>query len=148
MAGLWNGAALLTAQFFPEDAPPAFLLDAGRRGWRPADIRSFDNRSLSFPTDFPSANTLLSYGIRRVLLIQESGDQPQHDLAHTLRRWQEAGIELALRRLYNPEQATPLIVERPSGFGRMWHRLLASLGLQTNALGGYGGVLDETGSAG
>ena len=55
---------------------------------------AFDNRSVSLPTDFPSANLLLSYGVRRVVLVQATDGQPQADLAHTLLRWQQAGIDM------------------------------------------------------
>src|SRR4029079_19302455 len=88
-------------QRLPAGAPPAFLLDADRRlgnAPRPGD---FDNRSVSLPTDFPSATFLQTRGVSRVLLVTGrdplaavlQGDQPPADLAHTLLRWQSAGIE-------------------------------------------------------
>jgi hypothetical protein len=72
LSALVMGAEHLEKLQLPGDAPPAFLLDARRRG-EGADLLPgrFDNRSVSLPTDFPSANLLLSRGIRRALLIQQ-----------------------------------------------------------------------------
>ena len=121
-------------------APPAFLLDSRRRGagstCLPGD---FDNRSISLPTDFPSANLLLANRIRDVIVIQEQQGETQQDLAHTLRRWQEAGIRiLALVPGQSPE---PIVVSRPPRFRHIWYGLLARMGLRQNPLGGYGGFL-------
>jgi hypothetical protein len=121
-------------------APPAFLLDSRRRGidaiLRPGD---FDNRSISLPTDFPSANFMLANLIRDAMVIQEQESPPQQDLAHTLRRWQDAGIRI----MTSIPGATPqpVVVGRPPRFRHMWYGLLARLGLRQNPLGGYGGFL-------
>ena len=136
----------------PLDAPPAFLLDSARRFARflarPGD---FDNRSVSLPTDFPSSNLILSRGIKRVLLITANDDRPQEDLAHTLVRWQQAGIEIVAvtvdasdaEALRSPR---PIRVARPSGFRAAWHNLLSRTGLKRSPLGGYGGTLQEPSS--
>src|SRR5438034_11376896 len=99
MAALWHGAARLQGLALQPEAPPAFLLDANRRGVEEPFAGCFDNRSVSFITDFPSSNFLLAHQIHGVLLVQISGHQPQPDLAHTLRRWQEARIAIDLKRL-------------------------------------------------
>jgi hypothetical protein len=126
----------------PADAPPAFLLDARRRGEGIAPSPGmFDNRSISLPTDFPSANLLLSRGIRRVLLIQQNQLDPQADLAHTLRRWQEAGIEIIAKRLDDMNAPARIDVPKPKRFRSMIYNLLATMGLRKNVLGGFGGVL-------
>ena len=106
----------------------------------------FDNRSISFPTDFPSANFLLAHGVERVVLVQTDALQPQADLAHTLRRWQEGGIEIAAKALAQPEAPVVCMVARPSRFRNLWYRLLATGGLKANPLGGFGGMLTESGA--
>lgn len=128
-------------------APPAFMLDSNRRFARgPIVPGRFDNRSVSFPTDFPSANLLLSRGIRKAVLVQSHGTQPEADLAHTLRRWQEAGIEILLKRLEVPGPIVPCKVSRPSFYRNMWYRLGVLLRLRRNPLGGFGGMLPEASS--
>ena len=39
--------------------------------------------------------------------------------------------------------AVPMVVNRPSGFRSLWHRLLVAAGLRRNPLGGFGGMLPE-----
>jgi len=46
----------------------------------------FDNRSVCFTTDFPSANFLSAQRVGGVVLVQQTGTRPQLDLAHVLRR--------------------------------------------------------------
>lgn len=122
------------------DAPPAFLLDSRRRGigasCRPGD---FDNRSISLPTDFPSANFMLAHRIREAIVLQELEGPLQQDLAHTLRRWQEAGIGIMTSMPGVSPQ--PVVVPRPPRFRHIWYGLLARMGLRQNPLGGYGGFL-------
>ena len=146
VAALRDGARHLNALTLPPDAPPAFLLDARRRvGDGTGAVRpgSFDNRSVSLPTDFPSANLLLSAGVRRVLLVLRGGDGPQPDLSHTLRRWQDAGLEILALRVDLPDAPRPITVPRPPRFRHLWHALLARLGLRRSPLGGYGGYVPE-----
>lgn len=121
----------------PADAPPAFLLDARRR-FNEVELRPgvFDNRSVSLPTDFPSANRLIESGIRRVSLMLPHDRGVQSDLAHTLHRWQEAG--LPIHRYGHTE---PLKIHRPSGFRTRLDNLMAAWGLRRNPLGGFGGTL-------
>jgi hypothetical protein len=138
----------LSQRNLPANAPPAFLLDSRRRGegalLRP---RTFDNRSVSLPTDFPSANFLLSEGVKRVLVVQAHLGQPQADLAHTLRRWQEAGIQIFVDAITDPAAPAPITVERPRWFRHLWYGLLARMGLRRNPLGGYGGFIPEPSSS-
>jgi hypothetical protein len=140
------GAAVLRERSIAPDAPPVFLLDADRRGLRrpkPAP-GEFDSRSVSLPTDFPSAAFLASQSVRRVLLVQSDELVPQPDLAHTLRRYEQAGIELASIALSNPARPpTPMRVPRPPFFGFAFQRFLAVMGLHRNPLGGFGGTLPE-----
>jgi hypothetical protein len=142
LMGLLNTADHLASLTIAADAPPAFLLDARRRG-EGASVAPgmFDNRSISLPTDFPSANFLLSRGIRRALLIQQDRLDPQVDLAHTLRRWQEAGIEINGKMLDDAQPPTRIDVPKPPRFRMMFYSLLALMGLRQNPMGGFGGVL-------
>lgn len=139
--------SLLARQKLSYGAPPAFMLDANRRVARgPVVPGRFDNRSVSFPTDFPSANLLLSRGIRQAMLVQLHGNQPEPDLAHTLRRWQEAGIEILLKHLDVPGPIVSCRVSRPSFYRNIWYRLGVLLRLRRNPLGGFGGMLPEPSS--
>jgi hypothetical protein len=134
----------LAALHLPPEAPPAFILDARRRGagWSPTPGH-FDNRSVSLPTDFPSATFLQSRGVRNALLIQPVGlGQAQPDLAHTLRRWQDGTVDLSLYEIDAPQRfVRPLDVPKPSWFGHVWHNVLVLAGLRRNAMGGFGGFL-------
>ena len=153
MAALRAWADELAALGLPADAPPAFVLDARRRGtgWLPTPGH-FDNRSVSLPTDFPSATFLQSRGIRRVMLVQPAATgQPQPDLAHTLRRWQEAQLEILLYAIDASAPPQPIDVPKPSWFGHVWHNFLVRARLRRNAMGGFGGFLpvpSEGGSRG
>jgi hypothetical protein len=124
------------------DAPPAFLLDIRRRGKNAALMpRTFDNRSISLPTDFPSANFLMANGIKRAVLVQETFAPPETDLAHTLRRWQQAGMEILIASMTESSAPYPIDVPRPPWFRHLWYGLLARCGLRRNSLGGYGGFI-------
>jgi len=129
------------------EAPPAFLLDANRggSGLRPMP-RQFDNRSVSFTTDFPSAVFLQAHGVGRAVLVQSTGDPPQPDLAHTLRGWQEGGLRLGLKQLDLAGGPVPLVVDKPTQFGLLWQRALAALGLRRSPFGGFGGMVPEPSS--
>jgi hypothetical protein len=131
-----------------DESPPAFLLDANRRGeGQAASPGRFDNRSVSFTTDFPSATFLRAHNLQRVVLVQSGRDTPQPDLAHTLRRWQEGGLQVALKRLDYPGTPIPIEIQKPSAFGLLCQRALAALGLRRHGLGGFGGFI-PTPSAG
>jgi hypothetical protein len=167
MIALASAASSLQSFGLPDDAPPAFLLDAMRNpsavapppnikssGWPPflMDARGdtavvapspgvFDNRSISLPTDFPSANLLLSRGIRRIVLIQPRHSEPQADLSHSLLRWQQAGLTILAAAIDEPGPARPRTIKRPRAYRLLWYNLLAKLGLHSNPLGGFGGFL-------
>jgi hypothetical protein len=143
MAALCDGAARLSSCALSANAPPAFLLDGDRRRLRGADPApgSFDNRSISLPTDFPSGTLLVSRGVRRAVLVQESGHEPQVDLAHTLLRWQSAGIEISVLGLRDATGITKVLATKPPLFRRMWYAVLATAGLRRSPFGGFGGTL-------
>ena len=131
-------------------APPAFLLDAGRSTAVPPSPGKFDNRWIVFPQDFPSANFLRSQGIHRVVLLQEKmrGEQPQPDLSHVLRRWQEAGLEIYLQDPSADEPPRPLTVQRPSSFRSLAYRAFALFGLKRNSAGGFGSIIPVPSTSG
>ncbi len=132
----------------PDTAPPAFLLDQNRGGSGSAPPpESFDNRSVSFTTDFPSAKFLSAAGIGRVVLLQDT-PHIQADLAHTLRRWQEAGLVLEFLSPLTAELPMSLSIPRPSWFGFAWQRVLIAVGLRRYLAGGFGGWVPDPQSAG
>lgn len=141
MAALVAGASSILAAGLPSDAPPVFLLDANRNpAVRPAPGQ-FDNRSISLPTDFPSAHLLLSHGIKRAVLMQPRCGEPPADLSHTLLRWQEAGVEILALAVDEPGLPRSISVSRPKAYRMLWYGLLAKLGFQASPLGGFGGRL-------
>jgi hypothetical protein len=133
------------------DAPPAFMLDAQRSvGTVSPQPGLFDNRSISLPTDFPSANRLQSHGLRRIVLVQHFSLSPKPDLSHTLLRYQQAGMEIAAVTLEEPAELKPIAVARPPLFRKLWHRFQATIGFRRHPLGGFGGTLpmESTGGGG
>ena len=135
----------------PPSAPPAFLLAFDRRVVRAGLSLSpgvFDNRSISLPTDFPSAGMLQSHEINTVVLVQQNIAAPQPDLAHTLLRWQQDGITLMQSSLESTVPPIPLTVDRPIGFRHFWHRLRAISQFRRHPLGGFGGLLPMPASSG
>ncbi len=144
IAALEVGTSQLSAIELGRDARPALLLDAKRNPAVRPDAGQFDNRSISLPTDFPSANLLLSRGIRRHSVGSNRFREPAADLAHTLRRWQDAGMEIFAVAIEKSELTPQRInVARPKTYRALWHNLLAKVGLRPSPLGGFGGVLPD-----
>jgi hypothetical protein len=130
-------------QLSPE-APPAFLLDADRRVARLASAPGrFDNRSVCFPTDFPSAEFLSVHGIHQAIIVQRSNTVAA-DLVQALIMWQKSGIQLF--RVSNSTAAVPslVVLVQPSWLRRLWNRISIALGLPRGELG-FGGII-PTGS--
>jgi hypothetical protein len=126
-------------------APPAFLLDARRAGpGQAARPGQFDNRSLAFETDFPSASTLRQAGIVDVVLVQSGSDAPASDLAVTLAKWRTAGIAIRLLRADRPAVAVSIAVRSPGFFDRLNHWLRRT-SLRGDAHRGFGGVVPHGG---
>jgi hypothetical protein len=137
------GVGALRAAGLALDAPPAFLLDALRRA-RPSRLpvhRFFDNRSLSFSTDFPSASALQAAGIQRVVLIRRGHLPVSSDLIETFAAFHAGG--LAIEVLDAAAERPPLAWSPPSllWLHRFWHRTLAALALErdddSGAFGGW-----------
>ena len=142
------GTEILARLNLRPDAPPAFLLDFDRRGdGRKIEAGEFDNRSVSFTTDFPSAIFLASQGIQRVILIQKDGLDIQSDLAHSLRRWQDGGLKLERLRLDSPSPEF-FQVPRPSWYGAMFQRVLSQFGLHHADSGGFGNWIPNSSAGG
>ncbi len=133
-------APRLQSFVLPPSAPPAFLLDSNRRGGV-ASLAQFDNRSISFPTDFPSGNLLRSRGFERALLVQRDVGQPEADLRQTLWRWQAAGVVSSVVAAEGGGSQVTLAVSKPRWTSLALWRLGALLGLPRGALGGFGGRL-------
>jgi len=148
ISALRTGAKLLAQSTLPSDTPPAFLLDANRKGTRKMIPDEFDNRSVSFTTDFPSANFLASQSIQRVLLVQKQVLEPQPDLAQTLRRWQDGGLTLERLRLGPPSPREPFEVPRPAWYGAMFQRALSAMGLRRSSGGGFGAWVPDSSAGG
>jgi hypothetical protein len=147
---LRSAAPMLKELNLPAYAPPAFLLDSRRGIAQGAAMPGrFDNRSVSFPTDFPGARFLMNRGIRTILLIQEEAHlQPLADLAHTLLRWQESGIAIRTIGKSIEGDAVPITVRRPMWYRGLFYRLATTMGLRRNRLGGYGGTLPDPSGGG
>lgn len=135
-----TGRRVLPAMDLPADAPPAFLLDSKRLHGR-ANPGSYDNRWAVLPQDFPSAAKLREHGIAAVLLWQREQAQPADDLAHVLRRWQEAGLDIYVEYGDLASSPSPLTVRRPSRFKSVFHRLFVLSGLRRNSAGGFGSIV-------
>jgi hypothetical protein len=146
---LRRGADQLVSLKIPHAAPPVFLLDANRQGTGVRMLSDeFDNRSVCFTTDFPSAKYLITHGIKGVLLVQRERIEPQTDLAHVLRRWQDGGLPLQRMRVEQPAQRERFEVNRPSWYRAMFQRVLMGFGLKRAAGGGFGAWIPDSSAAG
>ncbi len=144
LAALVHYAGHLEEQGLPTNAPPAFLVDADRqRPLQPVRSGLFDNRSVLFWTDFPSAKILAAQHIERVLLVCEQSGRLDQDLAYVLRTWQRAGIALSRTHLTAPGPLQPFSIGGWWLLFNLWHRLTSALRFQHNPGGGYGWFVPE-----
>lgn len=140
---LASGADALAQMSLAPDAKPAFLLDSRRMSSRSAlEPGRYDNRWIVLPQDCPSGLALVSRGIRQATLVQRGGTVAE-DLAHVLRRWQDAGVRIALVDLGGDAMARALDVPRPSWFRWIWYSALAIAGLRRSYVGGFGAAIPE-----
>jgi hypothetical protein len=146
LAALAHGADRLRAAALPADAPPAFLLDSHRQTAR-RDLRpgAFDNRSVVFATDFPSAARLAAHGITRAVLVREPGGPIADDLEDALRAWQMDGLGLEVKWLSEPGEPVPLSLPSRSWWARLW-RWLARSYPRRNAAGEFGAFVPHPSS--
>ena len=141
---LVHGAERLQSLSIPDSAAPAFLLDARRHD--PAIVvraGHYDNRWVTLPQDFPSGALLASRGLRHATLLHDNGLTIRPDLAHVLRRWQEAGIEIRVVDVKSGQVADRVEVPKPSGFRLAWYAAIALLGLRRSNVGGFGSMIPE-----
>lgn len=132
---------LLNAGLAP-NAPPAFLVDSRRSVPRVAiEPHVFDNRSVVFASDFPSAKFLRSHGITRALLIQDVAPEIGRDLLAALQPWRRDGLVVETVSTQN----TPIPVAWPrEGFLNEWRERWFSLfHLRRARDGGFGNFVPE-----
>jgi hypothetical protein len=142
LAELVRGADQLRASPPSTDAPPAFLLDADRQTATRALVPgAFDNRSVVFATDFPSAVRLAAHGIRRAVLVRSQAGPIGDDLADALRAWQADGFELNVKWLSESGAAVPLALPQRRWWTRLWRWLTATARLRRDPTGGFGGFI-------
>ena len=145
LAILFRAAPMLKELPRPAEAPPAFLVDAERTPPLPDDDLAglFDNRSVHFATDFPSATFLAAHGIGRAVLVRRNGERVASDLVSTLHGWKRAGIDLASLDVDQPDLPAPLTVRSPGPLADLFRRLVSWLKYYRHPLGGFGGVVPE-----
>jgi len=145
VAALRDATPALQALRISPSAPPAFLLDArrGAPGWAPR-FDTFDNRSISFPSDFPSTEKLREYGITRILLIQERA-APQHDLMHTLRLWQDDGLTIELLNPGESARPQPCPIRHVTKLGLWWMKFVSLFTLHRARRDVFGRMIASSG---
>ncbi|MGH8529449.1 MAG: hypothetical protein ACRETN_06335 [Nevskiales bacterium] len=141
-----DAALYLRTMSLQVDAPPAFLLDSNRlanSGLANVPGR-YDNRWCVLPQDMPSANRLKVSGVRQVLLF---ADRVQDDLAHILKRYQDAGLLLRQCK-HERELPSSLAVANPARYKSLLYRLAVMIGLRRNSAGGFGAVVPDFNTSG
>jgi hypothetical protein len=147
LTALVDGCNQLNRVRLPDNAPPAFLLDSLRQQpTRPVGAGLFDNRSVVFVTDFPSATFLTAQGIQQVILVRQHRQGLERDLTYVLQTWQKAGLALQLMALGDRTQPEPLTLPRLGWLTGLWIRLSAWFGLRRNQSGGFGSFVPESSS--
>lgn len=145
LGALSSGAAALRTMPLPDNAPPAFLLDSTRHTFTGERFAGrFDNRSYSFPSDFPSAEFLKRNSIRKVVLVQIDETVIKTDLESTLLSWQKAGISISIKWVGLSAEPKPITI-RPSYLRWLWYRFMATFDLYKSPLGGFGGTIPASG---
>jgi len=144
---LHDAAPLLRGAPDPQTLP-CFLLDAARcpqaTGKSPG---RYDNRSIVFPQDFPSATLMRSRGVEQVVVVTLAppGDpgrfQPAKDLAHVLHAWQRDGLRLLHTTTTSGNPPSHVSVPKPKDFGLAIRRILALTGFTRSAAGGFGAFI-------
>lgn len=126
---------------FLSGSPPCFMLDARRmEGSAVVDVRRFDNRWSVLPQDMPSAQMLKEQGISKVILASDR--VVREDLAHILRRYQEAG--LTILQSESEGRLTEINVPKPRRFRSLFYRISVLSGLKRNSAGGFGSMVPPT----
>ncbi len=142
LAVLVATAPELAAKPPPPGAPPVFVLDADRQGLRRTiEPGMFDNRSVVFASDFPSAGMLAKHGITEVLVVRDASDPVGRDLVHALAPWLKAGIEIG----FVTTAGLPIAESWSStGFlAETWFRFTTWF-MRRNPQGGFGAFVPES----
>jgi hypothetical protein len=131
-------------------APPAFLVDANRRGPGYFPLGgTFDNRSVVSRLDVPSGFIMQEQGIHRVILLQsqmpQSGRKIQPDLLEILLAWQQLGIQILFQRPWAVWDPIPVELQRPPVLVRLYHKLSSMFGTRRNEFGSFGAVVGHGG---
>jgi hypothetical protein len=145
VASLFKGAEKLRQLNLPASAPPAFLVDANRRG--PGYVPrsgTFDNRSVVSALDVPSGALLSEQGVQRVILIQAE-PTPQPDLLYVLLAWQQLGIQILFQRPWVKWAPDPVVLKRPSLLVVLSHKLSSAFGARRNEFGSFGAMVGHGG---
>jgi hypothetical protein len=142
LAALAQFGPQLRQRVLPAEACPAFLVDAQRQQpLQPIRPGQYDNRSLLFATDFPSAKFLASQRIERVLVVVQGSRRVERDLGYVLRTWQHAGMGLSIKHGIEPGPIQPLTIGGWWLFFNAWNHFSSALRLSRNSRGGYGGFV-------
>lgn len=142
LATLVAGTSRLAEAGAVAQRAPVFLLDSHRGApTRPIQPEMFDNRSVVFASDFPSAAMLRSHGIRRTLIVHDSALPIGRDLLYALSHWRKDGIEISA----GSETGAPMELAWPADnfWGGVRQRMFALFSLKRNSGGGFGGFVPE-----
>jgi hypothetical protein len=147
MAAIVGGADRLQSTSIPPDAPPAFLIDFARSTGAAAGLRpgTFDNRSIVFTTDVPSAARLAAHGVRRAILVQDEPGPLADDLEDLLRTWHADGLRLDVKWLSRSGPPVPLTLPRRAWWARTW-RWLTRQRPRPTAAGEFGAFIPHPSS--
>jgi hypothetical protein len=137
-AAVYHGVRELELLTLLPDAPPVFLLDSNRMNDSFRGPGTFDNRWCVFPQDMPSADYLISKGIKTVIL---RAGKVETDLSHILRRYQDKGLKILICDGFSGPE--PITVKKPSRFRSLSYRFQVMLGLKRNASGGFGAAIPD-----
>lgn len=138
---LTSAAPRLRELALPADAPPVFILDEGRRGsGHLVEPGHFDNRSIVFAQDFPSAKHLRAAGIGRVLVV--ASGRVYDDVFHALCRWRDAGLVVE-KQAPTGIEVTPFDAMAPASYRALAQRAFALLGFKRSPVGGFGVLVPE-----
>jgi len=140
----------LVSMSFPDEAPPAFILDSRRLTSVPhtQHEKVFDNRWMVFPEDFPAASQLRLHGINRILLVQQNRLDPQEDLVRVLIRLQQTGFEIHAIDLTSVEPPKRIVVKSHSVLKMAWFRALRILKLMRGESKTFLSLLNGSSTAG
>lgn len=140
LGALQHGAEALRRIPLPANAPPAFLIDADRQAIQnPPVAGAFDNRSIVFVTDFPSAARLAAQGLTSVLLFRESESGLGDDLRFALQTWDRQGLPIiAAKWLSELGGPVPFTLPRSSWWTGFRQRFRTFFGFRRNPSGEFG----------